>query len=127
MISFNYDKNHPFVTGVVGYDIRVILKRGGLPVFLQCRITGEKWVMDEGFRVLEIQEAILLSGSVTPALVGWNVYPLLPKSESDELMKEIRVQVAKAFAEHRTPKAVDLFCGQGGVTLNVSAVEGPGA
>lgn len=131
MISFKNYPNHPFVTGIVGDDIRVTLKRGGLPVFLKCRITGEKWALDEGFRVLEIQEAILLSGSVTPTLVGWNVYSILTCDENAELLKQIREQVNTAWIEHTkraaAPVVVDLFCGQGGVTLNVPAAEGPGA
>lgn len=95
-ISFTYDKNSPLSSGIFGEDLRVTLKRAELPLFLQCKITGAKWALDEGCQI-EIQEAILLAGSATPALVGWNVYALLTNSERAALLQELRKQADAVF------------------------------
>lgn len=104
-ITFSFDKNSPMSSGVSGDDLRITLKRSGLPLFLQCRITGTKWALDEGCQIV-VTEAILLAGSATPALVGWNVYPLLTQAEQTELLQELHRQARAAFLGWRAASEV---------------------
>lgn len=104
-ISFSFDKNRPMSVGVSGEDLRITLKRSGLPLFLQCRFVGSKGALDDGCQV-EVTEAILLSGSATPALVGWNVYAMLTNAEQALLNEELRKQANTTFMGWRAGSKV---------------------